>query len=37
MLREGVVWGGVATRAKVKLRPDLELVIRLVIYKGYKA
>jgi len=37
VLREGVIREGVAAKAKVKLRPDLELVIRLVIYKGYKA
>ena len=37
MLREGVVWGGVATRAKVRPKPDLKLVARPVIREGYKA
>jgi hypothetical protein len=37
MPRKGVVQEGVAAKAKVKLKPDLKLVIRPVIYKGYKA
>ena len=37
MLKEGVVREGVAARAKVKLKPDLELVVRPVICEGYKA
>ena len=37
MLREGVVRGGVATKAKVRPRPDLELVKGPVNREGYKA
>jgi len=37
VLKEGVIRGGVAAKAKVKLRPDLELVARPVICEGYKA
>jgi len=37
MLREGVIRGGVAAKAKVRLKPDLELVVRPVICEGYKA
>jgi len=37
MPREGVIRGGVAARAKVKPRPDLELVVGPVICEGYKA
>jgi len=35
--REGVVRGGVAARAKVRLRPDLELIAGPVICEGCKA
>jgi hypothetical protein len=37
MLKEGVIREGVIAKAKVKLKPDLKLVARLVIYEGYKA
>ena len=35
--KEGVVRGGVAARAKVRPKPDLELVIGPVIREGCKA
>jgi len=37
VLKEGVIREGVAIKAKVKLKPDLKLVIKPVICKGYKA
>ena len=37
MPKEGVIREGVAAKAKVKPKPDLELAARPVIYKGYKA
>jgi len=37
MPKEGVVREGVAIKAKVKPRPDLELVAGPVICEGYKA
>jgi hypothetical protein len=37
MPKEGVIREGVATKAKAKPKPDLELIVKPVIYKGYKA
>ena len=37
MPRKGVIWEGVAARAKVRPRPDLELVAGLVIRKDCEA
>jgi hypothetical protein len=37
MPREGVIWEGVATRVKVRPRPDPELVVGPVIREGYEA